>query len=158
MTTLGIDPGFKGGLAFLTDTRTAVAYNMPVEKRPNGKTYLDPHETVRLIELHGPVEAWIEDVYSSPQMGVTSSFSFGEGKGTLIGILAALRVPVRLVSPAVWKREMRLSSAKDEAKRLARGIFGGPKVLSTEGKCEAALIGLYGLLRRPATSDPKEVA
>ena len=151
MTLLGIDPGFKGGLAFLADTRTACAYNMPVEKRPNGKTYLDPHETVRLIELHGPVEAWIEDVYSSPQMGVTSSFSFGEGKGTLVGILAALRVPVRLVSPAAWKRKMGLTADKGDAKQLARGIFGA-KVLSTEGKCEAALIGLYGLLHRQGIS------
>lgn len=150
MTLLGVDPGFKGALAFLADERTVVAYNMPITKRPNGKTYLDAEDIARLVEQHGPSEAWIEDVYSSPQMGVTSAFSFGEGKGTLIGVLAALRVPVRFVSPARWKREMRLTAEKADAKQLARGIFG-KHALSNEGKCEAALIGLYGLLSQSSS-------
>ena len=145
---LGIDPGFKGALAFLdTSTRLVAAHAMPTEKRSNGKTYLDAPATARLIESTGPDEAWIEDVYSSPQMGVTSAFSFGEGKGVLVGVLAALRVPVRLVAPSVWKGKMGLTSDKDSTKRFARALFA-KSTLSTEGKCEAALIAQYGALAR----------
>lgn len=141
---LGVDPGFKGALAFFDDTTHRVkASAMPIEKRSNGKTYIDAGGLTRLIETEGPDEAWIEDVYSSPQMGVTSSFSFGEGKGTLIGVLAALRVPTRFVAPATWKRKLALPADKNKTKAYARALFA-KDVLSTEGKCEAALIAFYG--------------
>lgn len=146
VTIMGVDPGFSGGLAFLdAEAHQVDAYKMPVERRSNGKTYLLGAEVGRLIKKHGPIEAWIEDVYSSPQMGVTSAFSFGEGKGVLVGVCSALDVPIRLVSPATWKRSMRLTADKSQAKAMARAIFPLTK-LSTEGKCEAVLIAVYGSL------------
>lgn len=157
---LGVDPGLSGALAFLDPaTRDLTTFAMPVEHRSNGKSYVDAPALARMIESARIDEAWVEDVYSSPQMGVVSAFSFGEGKGTLIGVLAACGVPVRLVSPSVWKAKLGLSLPKGlpkkEAKRLgkakakamARALFPrAGKNLSNEGKCEAALIAQYGAL------------
>lgn len=146
---LGIDPGWKGALAFLNPvSRALTTIPMPVEKRKNGKTYLDCSGVLQALKVVGPItEAWIEDVYSSPQMGVVSAFSFGEGKGTLVGILAARGVPTRFVSPSTWKARLNLTSDKNHTKAFARALFPhAGKHLSTEGKCEAALIAQYGAL------------
>jgi hypothetical protein len=91
--------------------------------------------------------AWIEDVFSSPQMGVVSSFSFGEGKGVLKGVLAGCGVPRFYVSPAKWKADLRISAEKAIAKRQSWKLFPNCKrVLSSSGKAEAGLISLWGAL------------
>jgi hypothetical protein len=54
------------------------------------------------------------------QMGVVSSFSFGEGKGILKGATRALGVELRYVSPAVWKRDLGVSAVKGTSIRRAR--------------------------------------
>jgi hypothetical protein len=145
---LGIDPGHSGALAFLDlDAATLVVAAMPTVTLPNGKTYVDEGALSNLVGSLAPSIAFIEDVYSSPQMGVVSAFSFGEGKGVLKGVLAGLGVERRYVSPAKWKADLGTSSDKDHTKALARKLF--PKcraILRSEGKCEAALIGLWGAL------------
>ena len=165
---LGIDPGLKGALAFFDpETRRLVTYAMPVEERSNGKRYLLAGEIVRIIQTHQglqthlkvplglqthptpiPLQAFLEDVYSSPQMGVTSAFTFGEGKGTLVGILTTLAVPIHYVSPTRWKGKLKLTADKTVTKAFARALFPtcSKSTLSTEGKCEAALIAQYGSL------------
>lgn len=142
MTTkfLGIDPGLKGALVFLTNM-IVTAYPMPVYKRGD-KTYVDESELTRIVSAERPDQAVIEDVFSSPQMGVVSAFSFGEGKGVLKGVLAGQGVPFVLVSPAKWKSDMGTIADKNHTKRLARSVFKNQK-LSTEGKCEAALLALW---------------
>ena len=147
---LGIDPGLKGALAFIDKNRNLFTYDMPVERRKNGKKYILGDQLAILIKQHRPIEAWIEDVYSSPQMGVVSAFTFGEGKGTLVGVLAALGVPTRFVVASVWKRQLGLTADKGRAKELARALYPKRKpLLSNEGKCEATLIATYGLLSHP---------
>jgi hypothetical protein len=151
---LGIDPGHKGALAFLDlDAATLVVEPMPVITLDNGKTYTDEGALSNLVGSLAPTVAFIEDVYSSPQMGVVSAFSFGEGKGVLKGVLAGLGVERRYVSPAKWKADLGTSSDKDHTKALARRLFPRCRaILRSEGKCEAALIGLWGALSiRPVT-------
>lgn len=46
----------------------------------------------------------LEHVGSSPQMGVTSAFNFGDGFGQVKGILEALEIPYELVHPIKWKK------------------------------------------------------
>jgi Holliday junction resolvasome RuvABC endonuclease subunit len=151
-TVLGVDPGLKGALAFVEPDGTLVAvYAMPTyrQQRSHGKfkTFIDEDALVDIVRTHRPTEAWLEDVFSSSQMGVVSSFSFGEGKGILKGALRALGVELRYVHPSVWKRDLGCTADKNQTKARARRLFPfQAKLLKSEGKCEAALIALYGVL------------
>ena len=47
----------------------------------------------------------VEDVSSSPQMGVKSAFTFGKGFGFIQGVLKSNAIPFELVKPQKWKKE-----------------------------------------------------
>lgn len=145
MRLVGFDPGLTGGVVFLdTEAKTLAAYSMPTITRKNGKSHLDEGALANLIGSHKPTIGIMEDVYSSPEMGPVSSFTFGEGKGVLKGVLAGCGVERRYVSPARWKADLRTSADKAHSKELARSVFPAcRKLLSNEGKCEAALIVLW---------------
>lgn len=93
---------------------------------------------------------YMEAVSSSPQMGVSSAFAFGEGFGIVKGVLAALGVPLVLVPPAKWKRDLGLNQSKDgsRAKAIARwpGHSNEFKRVKDDGRAEAALIASWGLV------------
>ena len=154
MKILGIDPGLEGALTLInTVTRTLHVRAMPTWKRvtdSTSKTLIDEDAVTSIVAGWQPDEAWAEDVWSSEQMGVVSSFSFGEGKGILKGVLAAsgLRREQRFwVAPATWKGQLRISADKPIAKKQAHLLFPDcKKLLSSADKAESALIALYGLL------------
>lgn len=79
------------------------------------------HKFVR--ELRGPKYDCIvlEDVHSTPQMGVKSAFTFGYSVGYVRGHLDAFTQSYRLVSPQAWQREYGL-------------IIEGRKMLGKDGK------------------------
>lgn len=151
-TLLGIDPGLKGALAFLDRKGNLLgAFKIPTyrQQRSKGKfkTFIDERELAAIIDRFQPSEYWIEDVFSSSQMGVVSSFSFGEGKGILKGLAAGRGIIPNYVSPAVWKRDIGVTAEKRSSILKAKRLFPfQQKMLTSEGKCEAALIALYGLL------------
>ena len=89
----------------------------------------------------------IEDVWSSPQMGVTSAFSFGRSKGLVEGIATMSDCRIEYVSPVQWKRGMKLGKDKGKARDMAmkrwpvrRDLF---KRVKDDGRAEAALIALW---------------
>lgn len=94
---IGIDPGKNGGIA-ITDGRTISAWAMPAS----------PADLAALLrDLDGVASARVavvEKVASSPQMGVKSAFTFGQGYGTLLGVLAALQIRVETVTPQKWQK------------------------------------------------------
>lgn len=178
MTRLvGIDPGLTGGIVCLdTDAATMLVAPLPVrtEKRSKGKTksFIDEDALTDLVEAWAPDEAWIEDVFvigkqgprDAPDRrgdGVVGAFTFGEGKGVLKGVLGALRVPRRYVSPQKWKGLLRAPSGPGKAagvKALAHTYF--PQMaaqLKSSGKAEAALICLYGCLETGLVFDTTTV-
>jgi Holliday junction resolvasome RuvABC endonuclease subunit len=146
----GIDPGAKGALAFI-DARTGrlvAVYALPV-REVRGKTVVDEDQLLALLRTHRPDEVWIEDVFSSPQMGVVGAFSFGENKGHCKMAAKAVAGHYETVSPAVWKRDLACTADKNSSRRRARQLFPNDvQLLKSEAKCEAALIALYGLLSR----------
>ena len=103
-TIIGIDPGMKGGLAFLDDDGV-MAYALPmvggeinysklisllVDPLDNTDTYL----------------AVIEKVHAMPKQGVSSTFKFGRQYGEIRGILIALNIPMIEVTPQAWKKKV----------------------------------------------------
>jgi crossover junction endodeoxyribonuclease RuvC len=172
---LGIDPGLDGALAILSaDGKLLDVRPMPTRtltKADGGKKRLVCEEGLAAyVRKWQPTVAWIEDVYSSSQMGVVGAFTFGEGKGTLRGVLGALGVPRRFVSPMTWKARLGVlvprtpllpgmtkkahkaahkKALKDAAIAKAAKLFPRhARQLTKDGPAEAALIGAYGLIVR----------
>ena len=85
---VAIDPGLKGAIAF---THPITAKPLPLA----GKE-LDLVAIAQWIEAAAPQLAVIEKVGAMPKQGVASTFKFGKGYGGLLGVCAALQVPVEL--------------------------------------------------------------
>ncbi len=49
-----------------------------------------------------------------PGQGVSSTFKFGQGYGSILGIAAALSIPTELVTPQAWKKVVLAGTAKDK--------------------------------------------
>lgn len=116
MIIIGIDPGKKGGLAWMEDGVIIDVLAMPVA----GKE-LDLGEIVDFCNSGGDkiiVDfAYIEKVGAMPGQGVVSMFTFGKVTGALYGIMAALKIPYRLVTPQTWKKAILLDT--DRSKEAA---------------------------------------
>jgi len=141
--TIGIDPGSNGGIAWMTSDGKAC-----VEKMPD--SLQDLWELVESIGFEAPdftpyqIKAYIEQVSSSPQMGVVSAFSFGRGYGNLEMALTAARIPFERVRPQVWQKALGCMTKGDKnvSKRKAQELFPDRKV--THATADALLIAYYG--------------
>jgi phage tail protein X len=113
-TLIAIDPGLHGAIAILHPDGSTTAHPMPLA----GKE-LDLVTLAEQVETANPAWIVIEKVGSMPGQGVASTFKFGCGYGSLLGIAAALRVPVELVTPQRWKARVLHGTAKDKASAIA---------------------------------------
>jgi len=136
MTIIGIDPGTNGGIAWITDGKPCV------EKMPD--TLQDLWELFRDISSEGECHAYLEQVHSSPQMGVVSAFTFGNGFGHLEMALTAAGIPFTRVRPQVWQKELGCLTKGDKnvTKRKAQELFPSMKV--THATADSLLIATYG--------------
>jgi len=145
---VGIDPGASGAIAGLPeDGRKPVAYDMPVFSNE-----VDAATVAHLLR-HLPAQlVVIEAVHAFPKQGVSGVFRFGQAYGTVLGVCAALCLPVKRVSPARWKKFFNLSSDKEKSRRLA--IETWPEVAERlarkrdERRAEAMLLALWGLRQK----------
>jgi crossover junction endodeoxyribonuclease RuvC len=144
---IGIDPGFSGGIAWLSDHGHLIEVrDLPVTKGEG----LMPSVLASWLreDDRRPAHAFIERVAARPGAGVAGMFNFGRGYGQLEGVLAALGVPVTLVTPAKWKGSLRVPAdkgmARARAAQLWPGLAGTFARVKDDGRAEAALIGLYG--------------
>jgi crossover junction endodeoxyribonuclease RuvC len=136
MTTIGIDPGKSGGIAWIQDGKACV------EKMPD--TLQDLWELLRDIAAEGRCKAYLEQIHSSPQMGVVSSFTFGNGFGHLEMALTAAGIPFERVRPQVWQKAMGCMTKGDKnvSKRKAQELF--PQIKVNHYVADALLIASYG--------------
>lgn len=136
-TIIGIDPGTNGGIAWITNGKPCV------EKMPD--TLQDLWELFRDISSEGDCRAYLEQVHSSPQMGVVSSFTFGNGFGHLEMALTAAGIPFERVRPQVWQKAMGCMTKGDKnvSKRKAQELFPSMKV--THATADALLLASYGV-------------
>ena len=133
MRLLGIDPGKSGGIALVSEG-WAQAWPMPDTER----------DVWDIFEECDPVDlAYIEKVASSPQMGVTSAFTFGRSYGFLRGMLVGWRIPFEEVSPQKWQKAMGCLTKGDKnvSKRKAQQLF--PTLKITHATADALLIAEY---------------
>ena len=167
---IGVDPGLMGAVAALDETgRLIFAQDTPIIAVHRGKT---PKGNVKVRHLYLPtamadvlvenllkdverpdnVIVGIENVHAMPGQGVTSMFSMGRGLGLWEGIVAALRLPVEMIEPTVWKRAMGIPAGSDKraSVELALRLFPSAPIKRTQdGRADAILLAEF--LRRKHT-------
>ena len=154
MTYLGIDPGIRGGIAFLFPVDGSLfVYDIPTV---GGEVDVDT--LAGILGTHGNIEmATIERAQAMPKQGVSSTFKYGVAYGSLRAAVTMCRIPYQLVSPRVWKRYYGLRSDKEKSRALAIRLWPGRDLFSRRkdhGRAEAALIANYGA--KLFHNDPKQ--
>jgi len=153
--TLGADPGQTGAIAILADGKCDGFIDMPVMARKAGGHEVNAAELAErlrdVVRRHDGAYfiAIVEAVGVMPKQGIVSSGRFMESFGCLKGVLAALRIPYRLVPPQMWKRHLRLTGCdKDAARTMVIQRF--PDVVDSMkrkkdvGRADALLLALWG--------------
>ncbi len=137
---VGIDPGKTGCIVAVTSDGS-IRHRFPLKD----KTPRDVAEFFNdaLVGSHDVVEAVIEKVSSSPQMGVTSAFSFGKCYGMLIAFLASYAIPYREVTPQAWQKEMNCRTGGDKNITKAAAQKRWPSDKFTHDTADASLIAEF---------------
>jgi len=153
---LGVDPGLNGALALRFEERM-LEYPIEVFDIPthtitvNGKKkrQIDLFAFARWIDANRNTikYAIIENPHSMPKQGVTSAFNFGFTCGVAQAMIASALIPIHLVRPATWKKQLGLSKDKDACRLRASQIFPKYSALwclaKHDGRAEATLLTLY---------------
>ena len=153
MVILGCDPGQTGAIAAYDGTIITGLIDMPTMARLHGKgQQVDPYTlATEILDLCGGRNATvvIEAVSAMPGQGVSSMFRFGESVGVVLGVLGALQIPIRWVTPGRWKKAAGIvGKDKDAARSLAIQLH--PEVADQltrkrdVGRSDAILIARFG--------------
>ena len=137
MIYIGIDPGRKGGYAWIWDGTVTV--------HPwDDETFVQDMHMLSLCNDKHIVA--VEKVGAMPGQGVTGMFSFGQSYGFILGVLAAFGIGYQLVPPTVWKREFGLlHTGKQGSVEVCKRLFPGVSLLPTE-RCRKESDGMSDAL------------
>ncbi len=130
MIYVGIDPGQKGGVAFISEKGEEFVIPMPSMSELN-TLFMTWDEEFKIKHV------FLEKSQAMPKQGVVSMFNYGEHFGTIQGILIAHALPYTLVPPKEWQKEMfkgtkqSITDAKEKALEIVRRIFPKQKFLPT---------------------------
>jgi hypothetical protein len=150
MNVIAIDPGLTGAAAILDARGNLIeVFDLPTIGL-KAQRRIDAANLADLIRAHAPYTfAMVELVNSRPKQGVASTFRFGASYGAMFGVIVALAIPVRHVSPSKWKKALGLNSDAETSR--ARAIETWPTradlfaLKRDHNRAEATLLGLYGL-------------
>lgn len=146
---LGIDPGLTGALALYYPDGSLEIQDMPVYELKT-KRAVDEYALARILDDWSTRtrEVWLEQVGVRPGEGAVGAFTFGRGYGLLRGICCSNFLTIHDVTPSVWKRALKVTGDKDEARQRASALLPRHGRLwplkKHDGRAEAALIALYG--------------
>lgn len=147
---IGIDPGATGAIVIMDDAFRLIEWAQMPTVVVGKQTRVNGAEVAAMLRDFDDAAAYLEQVGAMPGQGVSSMFSFGHAAGTISGVLAALRIPVTMVTPQSWKRRAGIASGSDKDAARSRAIQLWPawRDLSAKGKgqalADAALIARYG--------------
>jgi len=140
---VGIDPGKKGGVAFVsTDLASVEVFPMQ-----DTSTLADLFRE-RRSEIY---RCFVEKQQVFPKQGAVSSGNLMKHYGEILGILTALQIPFEEVPPKRWQAFIHGTKHKKrprkEKKKMsiakAKQMFPGVK-FKGDGEAEALLIAEYG--------------
>lgn len=156
----GVDPGVKGGLAIVRsdDSIDQLADAIDIPTIGSGaKERVDVAAIRGFIEHHKPTMAVIERSQAMPRQGASSGFKYGRAVGALEAAIVLCNVPMEIIEPTAWKRFWRLPAKdKERSRQKALELFPSAHGLMAfkkdHGKSEAALLALYTIRQRQATT------
>lgn len=151
---MGVDPGVNGALAVIDTANWTIAVcDMPLEAGVKGKQKVSSTGLIDAVRAAEIDHAFLEEVTASPQMGVTSAFSFGDGYGCTRTAISAAGALLWTVRPQVWKAKTNTPKDKKQATTraaqlfpAARASFYGPRGGAFDGRAEACLLAFFGIL------------
>ena len=148
MSTIAIDPGKSGGIAYSLDD--GESHSLPMPQTPG-----DILETLRTIKaISGPcVECYLEECikYAGKEQSGSSAIVYGRNYGFLEGVIQTLGIKLYLVRPQEWQKVLKLGRRngatttvwKNKLKAHAQRLFPTEKV--TLKTADALLILEYAL-------------
>jgi len=153
---IAIDPGIHGAIAHLDEDGALLSVQeMPILKDgARGRALVNAVLFADMLTMM-PISsiAYLEAVSAMPGQGVSSSFGFGRSRGIAEGVLAAFHIPVSLITAATWKRLVGIPAGSGKDVSRGKAISRWPtqadvfKRVRDEGRAEAALLGIGGLIR-----------
>lgn len=166
MIYVGIDPGKSGAIAMIDDVHDEYHFwDMPTVKASgSSKREYDVPRMIDILAASHPISdigeclVTLEKQQAMPPsvqgrtQGVATSFQVGVGYGLWLGILAALKLPHKLVAPVSWKKKLLadMPKGKETSVIVAKQLF--PLAASQitlkkhEARAEALLIAHFGRL------------
>jgi hypothetical protein len=120
--SIGVDIGIGGGVSRLDESGALLGVDdIPVlADGPAGRRAINAPLLAELIANSRATRAFVEYVGARPGEGAVGAFAFGRSRGVVEGVLGALGVPIRFLTPPAWKRTIGLAPCKDGAKDAAR--------------------------------------
>lgn len=97
---LGIDVGNKGVIALQKEGSKEFYFISQMDCYQLSDTF------AKIREENPEIACVIEDVHALFNSAAKATFSFGENKGMLIGLLCANKIPFTLVQPKTWQSEL----------------------------------------------------
>ena len=152
---LGIDPGNEGALVLLSDARSILDIaDMPcVADGARGRRTVNPALLAAIVRRWVPSNAFCDYVGPRPTDAKIAAFSFGRCRGAIEGTLAALGVPVTMLTVPTWRRAVGLPVGATKEMSRGEAIRRFPEKaalfarVKDDGRAEACLIAIAGLLR-----------
>jgi crossover junction endodeoxyribonuclease RuvC len=143
---LGFDPGLSGGLAAL-GLGVSTAHVMPVRGNEIDARAIGVWVWDHVLKNDSAVVACVEKVGAMPKQGLSSTFKFGKGYGTILGVLGALGVRCELVTPQAWKKVVLAGTdhSKDAAIAWCNRAYPQVSLLATE-RCRVPHDGMADAL------------
>jgi hypothetical protein len=161
MISIGIDNGLDGAMVALYDDNRTTWFDTPVVnlgKKGKRKRAYAVAEMTRLLKPVRTldVRVFLESAQAMPKQGVSSTFKTGLGFGLWQGICAGLGLSYEIVHPRTWQkvmlRDVPGGETKDRSMAKCQQLFPDiplmkprGRVLSMDGRADAALIAAYGM-------------
>lgn len=149
---IGIDPGLNGAVAAIDNMTGDLIWveDMPTVGHSKDRV-VSPAHLADLLQPELVTVACVEIASTRPGLSVSAVLKTGTGYGMILGVIAALRMPVTYAQPARWKKDLGLAADKHLSRKLATETW--PAMSPTfarvrdDGRAEAALIARWAWQR-----------
>lgn len=175
--SVGVDNGLTGAVVCISDQYQLLGYwdtpviNLGVKGKQ--KNEFAPATMCQILSLIKKehidrkgerVMVWLEVAQAMPKQGLSSTFKTGRGFGLWEGICAGLGLEYDIVHPRTWTKFMLkdIPAGEPKSRSMAKCQRLFPelpltkprgKVLSLDGRSDAALIAYYGMLQMKGRSE-----
>lgn len=169
--SVGIDNGLSGAVVAIDELYNLIGWwDCPtIESATKGKGKTRQHRDFAPAEMKkilynlvtsnptDNVRVWLEFAHAMPKQGVTSTFKTGKGAGLWEGIVVGLGITYDIVHANTWAKTVLKDVPRGDPKHRSfikcQRLFPkiplkkpNGRVLSMDGRSDAALIAYYGML------------